>query len=135
MLAGMIPFIVGALGIVLFVAFRFFESGREHRFFAHQRKMLDTVTTRVYRTLVLGELPHSYRQLFIDAVRGALHSVVLVVVSVLRKIERPLSRMSHRMRAPRTKNGESRDPSAFLKTISPKKKMKKEDGNELEDSV
>lgn len=118
----MILFVVGFLGVVLFAMLRFFEEKRGQRFFADARNKLDAITTNAYRTVVVGELPHGYRVRLSQIAHNAVHAVVVFAASTLRHIERSLSRVSHRMRSTRAKNGNARDPSPFLKTITPEKK-------------
>lgn len=116
-MSGIVPFAVGFFGLVCFVCFRIYESTRNERFFARARGRLDVRVLRFYRTLVLGDIPHTYRARARSAAKKAIHTVVVAAVSLLRSLERPLVRASFRMRRERMENQASRDPSPFLKDI------------------
>ena len=120
-MSGIAPFLFGLVGIALFVCFRLFESTREERFLSKARDAFDRLTVRLYRTAVLGDIPRVYRVWAHHTVRGALHLAVVSLVSLLRKTERLLFRISRRMYSTGVKsNGAPRAPSPFLKTISPR---------------
>jgi len=127
-MTGLIPFSVGLVGLVLFIALRFFEEGRGARFFADPRASLDASVTRIWRALVLGGIPHSYRRDLFHMLRRVIHSSVVFLATFLRRVERMLSRAGHSLRPTRTERSHGRDPSAFLKTIAPDKKGNGENG-------
>jgi len=117
MFSGGVIFIVGVLGLVLYALLRFFEISRGKRFFDAVRSRLDAFSSRVYRLAVFGELPHGYRAWFSARVGELVHHAVVALVAWLRAIERPLSRMSRRLRVSRHTSTASREPSSFLKDI------------------
>jgi len=121
---GFVTFSVGVIGLIGFVVFRVFEQKRQERLFASQREKLDSVTTKIYRALIFGEIPHAYRLWLVHAFRHSVHVAVVFLVTTLRKIERPLSRMSRSLRPTKPRDAGARDPSPFLKTIAPDKKKK-----------
>lgn len=126
---GLIPFSVGLVLAVLFVALRLWEVRRGSRFFESFRRALDRRAVALYRTLVFGEMPRRWRESLARFGNRVLHRSVRALVAGLRAIERPLSRMSHRMRT----NAQSgtREPSEFLKTITPKRIDGKDDKNSV----
>lgn len=125
---GGIVFLVGVVGLLLFPGVLMFEAHRGTRFFDTGRARLDRITRRAYRMLVFGEIPHTYRFYLVRTFRLVTHRVIVGAVSLLRALERPLSRMSHRMR--RSNEVTLRAPSPFLQTISPKtNKNHKETGD------
>lgn len=133
MMSGMIPFLVGFGGVLLYLVFRIVEVRTHVHLLSGLRKSLDRIAIRLYRSLVFGEIPHGYRVWLKEKSSHVAHGVVVFVVSILRNIERPLTRIGRRLRA-RAQSGESRAPSPFLKTITPKRKTK-EVGKEGPDSV
>ena len=126
---GLIPFIIGLLGTISFVFFRLWEVRRTRRFFENYRALLDRMTERLYGILVFGEIPRHYRTRLALVVRSLSHRAVHSAVLALRALERPLARVSHRMRMSAAES--EREPSDFLKTITPQKK----DGKNEVDSV
>ncbi|PIR84958.1 hypothetical protein COU15_03330 [Candidatus Kaiserbacteria bacterium CG10_big_fil_rev_8_21_14_0_10_45_20] len=126
---GFIPFITGLIGITAFVLFRLWEAQRTERFFEQARKSLDSVAERLYRVMVFGEIPRHYRTKTATVLRFFSHHAIHTAVLALRSIERPLTRMSHRMRMSSSES--KQEPSDFLKTITPDKK----DGKSGVDSV
>jgi len=111
-------FLVGIIGLVLYVLLRVFEVRRGARFSEQVRVQSDRLSTRLYRLAVFGELPSSYRSWFLKEFRTFTHRVVVFLVATLRAIERPLSRLNHRLRAPYVKKTPPADTSPFLKTMS-----------------
>ncbi len=81
----------------------------------------------MYRAAVMGNIPEEYRLAVMRFLHTLAHDTVVFLVEGLRALERPLTRLSYRMRqtAP-TPNG--KEPSAFLKTITPEKKAGDNDG-------
>lgn len=134
MLSGLIPFVIGFAGIVLFVIFRFVESSQSKRFFSGPRTNLDRMTTKVYRTLVLSDLPQGYRTRMKQGIQSMVHSILVFLASILRNIEQPLSRAGNRIRKNRTQHTDSDSgPSSYLKTITPS--SEKSDGKDTSDPV
>lgn len=131
---GGIIFSVGALGLISVAGLLMWEVRSGNRLFAGVRATCDTVVARVYRTLVFGEIPHTYRTSLVTYVRRGTHYLVIILISILRSVEQPLSRMSRRMRYSdrQRESGATRTPSSFLTDITPVQKKHSEKG---EDSV
>lgn len=110
-------FITGVAGLFVYGAFRFFEVRRTRRLLEPLRARFDVFSARLYRLFVFGEIPTTYRAWLLKALRAFTHRMVVVLVALLRAIERPLSRLNHRLRTPRVDNTVARDPSPFLKQI------------------
>lgn len=120
MLIGGIPFVAGLVGLIGFGIVRMWEERRGTRIFARSRAALDRVTASAYRLLVTGDISHEYRVHLIKSIRTFVHQGVVLLVTFLRAIERPLSRLSHRMRV-HEPVPTHREPSEYLKTITPAK--------------
>lgn len=121
MTLGMTLFALGVFGTVSLVVLRTVEVGRGKRFADPARSYLDRVASRLYRLLVFGEIPTTYRSWALEQFRALTHRSVVFLVGFLRAVERPLSRLNHRLRASRQATQSSRDPSPFLKDIAPEK--------------
>ncbi len=117
--------LIGAAAVlgVLFFALRSVEERRGYRYFADQRKQLDAFVEEVWAAAVLGGVPISWRQQVRIAVHEIGHGIVQHAVYALRMIERPLSRLSYKMRVTAPKSGGSREVSGFLKTLSPREEQ------------
>ncbi|MDO8523974.1 MAG: hypothetical protein Q7R74_01960 [bacterium] len=115
-----VTFLIALALLVAFVVFRFWEEKRGVRLFAEKRAAADTVVAEMYRAAVMGNIPAEYRIAVIRFLHTLAHDTVVFLVEGLRAVERPLTRLSYRMRqsAPAS-NG--KEPSAFLKTITPEK--------------
>jgi hypothetical protein len=116
-----IPLVASILLLGAFVAFRLWEEKRGRKFFAGVRADGDEIVTDLYRAAVMGNIPHRYREMFLTFLHNATHTAVVLAVASLRAIERPLSRFSYRLRQ-RGPGVVRKEPSAFLKTITPDKK-------------
>lgn len=125
-------FLAGLLGLSLYSAVRFFEVRHGKRVGEDVRRFLDRVSARLYRLFVFGEIPTAYRTWVLTALRAGTHRTVVFLVSLLRALERPLSRLNHRLRTPRVEVPARRDPSPFLKTIH---EATKGNGKKTPDSV
>ena len=120
MYLGIIPFVLGLAGLVGFWFVREREEQRGTRLAESHRATLDRVVAEAYHTLVAGDALHTHRLRFFALVHNVSHRVVIALVAALRAVERPLARVSHRMRMEPPKS--PREPSEFLKTITPDKK-------------
>lgn len=100
--------LLGCVGLVLW-----YEARRGARFFEHTRRMLDRRVSVLYRTLVFGEIPSGYRTQVRRFMADATHRTLIVLVKVLRAVERPLVRLTREMRYHATTS----EPSHFIKTI------------------
>lgn len=120
-------FLIGA-----FVLFRVHEEKRGARYFDAYRTHADELAAHIYRLLVMGQIPREWRTTLMSVTTRGLHRLVVLTVELLRAIERPLTRLSHRMRtAVPAKSKEN--VSEFLKTLTPRKS--KGNGEASENSV
>ncbi len=124
MWAGILFFIAFVL-LVVFLIFRSWEMRRGVRILAGPRSDMDVVAERVYGVLVTGSIPEQYRFALIAFGRRTVHLGVVLLVHVLRGVERPLLRLSHRMRTS-TPSANGKEVSPFLKTITPDKSSSSE---------
>lgn len=116
-----IPLVTSIVLLGAFVAFRLWEEKRGKKFFADARAEGDEIVSDLYRAAVMGNIPHRYRHMLLAFLHNLTHAGVVLAVAVLRAIERPLSRFSYRLRQ-RAPGVTKKEPSAFLKTITPEKK-------------
>ena len=116
-----IPLISSIVLLAGFVAFRVWEEKRGVKFFAAERTEADAIVTDLYHAAVMGNIPQKYREMFLAFIHNVTHTVVVLAVATLRAIERPLSRFSYRLRQ-RAPSVAGKEPSAFLKTLTPEKK-------------
>lgn len=125
MILGVIPFVAGIIGLVGFWCFRVWEARRfEHgtpRLWDDTRKDLDVAVATAYQAVATGDALRAGRTRLFALVHAASHRALLALVALLRAIERPLARHSYRMRMMPPKPP-TREPSEFLKTITPEKK-------------
>ena len=101
-----------------FVVFRVSESRFEKRAFNELRTRLDQHAEELYTALVMGGIPLSWRRFVVALVHEVGHELVHFMVSGLRAVERPLARLSYRLRVSAPKTGAA-PVSEFLKTITP----------------
>ncbi|TAJ14803.1 hypothetical protein EPO56_01790 [Patescibacteria group bacterium] len=132
-------FLLSSTLLTGFIVFRLWEEKRGHRLWALKREHADHVVTDMYHRAITGNVPYRYRTAFIVFLQKGIHEVVLLLVAGLRSIERPLTRLSYRMRmaVPQPKG---KEVSSFLRTIVPRKKKQVEpvltrDSNSSEKSV
>lgn len=119
MTAPLILLSVALLLGALFLAVRMVEVRRDIRFFDEQRTALDAHANELYAAVVMGGIPVRWRQYTAFLVHQITHEIVHLAVLSLRAIERPLARLSYRMRVSQPKTGG--EVSSFLKTITPDK--------------
>jgi len=115
-----ILFLVAFTLLAMFIAFRVFEEKRQVRLWGKARRALDEKVTEAYEAAVTGSIPRHYRIRFLAFLQQAFHELVLFLVAMLRAIERPLTRLSYRMRMAAS-NTKKKEVSPFLKTIAPEK--------------
>lgn len=132
-------FLLSSTLLAGFFVFRLWEEKRGHRLWATKREHVDHVVSDMYHRAVTGNVPYRYRTAFIVFLQKSIHEGVLLLVAGLRSIERPLTRLSYRMRmsVPQPKG---KEVSSFLRTIVPRKKKQANsalagDGNSSEKSV
>jgi hypothetical protein len=121
-----VTFLLALILLVAFTVFRFYEQRTGVRHWAHARAVADDVVEKMYHAAVVGNIPAEYRTVIVHFLHTMAHDTVVFLVESLRSIERPLTRLSYRMRqsAPPPSG---KEPSAFLKTITPEKKLEGED--------
>lgn len=102
-------------------AVRRVELVRGTRFFEPVRASFDTWATDVWSALVMGGIPVSWRSYVRAVAHDLTHLLVRVAVEVVRAIERPLAKLSYKMRVSAPKSGVA-PVSEFLKTLTPDKK-------------
>lgn len=113
-------FIVAFVLLGVFIVFRVWEEKRGVRVWASLRKDADEQVVEVYRSAITGSIPQHYRIRLFAFLRNAIHELVLLLVATLRAVERPLTRISYRMRMSAS-NTNKKEVSPFLKTIVPEK--------------
>jgi hypothetical protein len=115
-----VTFFVSLLLLLAFIAFRFFEESRGRKLWPEARAKADVVVSEAYKSAVMGSVPTEYREAFAHFLNRMAHDAVIFLVEGLRAIERPLARLSFRLR--QRPQGMKKDPSPFLKTLAPDKK-------------
>ena len=113
-------FIVAFVLLGVFIFFRMWEQKRGIRMWAGAREKADEQVVEVYRSAITGSIPQHYRIRFLAFLRNTVHELVLLLVATLRAVERPLTRISYRMRMSAS-NTNKKEVSPFLKTIAPEK--------------
>jgi hypothetical protein len=121
MFFSIIPFVVGAGGLTGFWCFRLWEAKRGVRVWDTRRRALDAAVGNAYHALVAGDALAAHRLRIFALVHAITHRSLAWFVDILRAVERPLARVSYRMRMAPPK-APAREPSEFLKTITPEKK-------------
>ncbi len=120
-------FLVAFILLAMFIAFRAWEEKRHVRVWGKARAAMDEKVTEFYQTAVTGSIPRHYRLRFLAFLHNATHEFVLLLVAALRAVERPLTRISYRMRMAAS-NPNKKEVSSFLKTIAPEKDSNKSMG-------
>jgi hypothetical protein len=118
-----IPAVLLVVGLVLtlcFILFRAWEVRRGSRLYNERRLLLDHWAERVYETLVLGGVPLSWRRYAVAVSHEVSHEAVRLLVAIIRAVEKPLVRLSYRLRVSAPKTG-AQPVSEFLRTIAPDK--------------
>lgn len=113
-------FVVALILLGAFVIFRMWEEKRGIRMWSRAREGVDMQVVEVYRSAVTGSIPQKYRIQFFAFLQHTVHEFVLLLVATLRAVERPLTRISYRMRMSAS-NTKKKEVSPFLKTIAPEK--------------
>ena len=117
-----------------FIAFRLWEEKRGFKILARARESADVAVTKAYHSAVMGNIPSNWRVVLLAFMHQVSHALVVLAVETLRAIERPLSRLSYRMRrGVPLANG--KEPSEFLKTITPAPTPDKGRGSDLSDDA
>ena len=113
-------FVVAFVLLGVFIFFRMWEQKRRIRMWAGAREKADEQVVEAYRSAITGSIPQHYRIRFLAFLRNAIHELVLLLVATLRAVERPLTRISYRMRMSAS-NTNKKEVSPFLQTIVPEK--------------
>lgn len=121
MVLGIVPFVLGLAGFVGFVVVRMWEARRGARIVETHRASLDATVASLWRTLVVGDPGVMLRHQALALAHALSHRTLASFATLLRTIERPIARISHRMRMMPPK-APTREPSEFLKTITPEKR-------------
>lgn len=121
MLIPLVILLVALSAMLGFLSLRRFEVARGERFFETHREVLDARAEVLWTSLVVGGIPLSWRRYATAFAHEASHALVHLAVEVVRAVERPLARLSYRMRVSAPKSG-STPVSDFLRIITPEKK-------------
>lgn len=121
MLAPLVLIVVALTAILGVLWFRRIEETRGQRFFDEVRTTFDVWAADVWRVLVMGGIPMAWRSYVRAVVHDVTHLLVRVAVEVVRAIERPLAKLSYKMRVSAPKSGAA-PVSEFLKILTPEKK-------------
>jgi hypothetical protein len=120
MYLGVVPFAAGLFGLAGFWFLRTWEVRRGLRLWEGRREELDKTVADAYRGYIAGDALHVHRARFFAFIHTLTHQAVVALVALLRAVERPLARLSYRMRiAPPP--APNRQPSEFLKTLASEK--------------
>ncbi len=121
MITPLLTILVALCAIAAVFAVRRVELVRGTRFFEPVRASFDTWATDMWAALVMGGIPVSWRSYVRAVVHDLTHLLVRIAVEVVRAIERPLAKLSYKMRVSAPKSGAA-PVSEFLKTLTPEKK-------------
>lgn len=121
MLTPAILLVIALTAILGFLSLRRYEVAHGVRFLETQRSMLDMRAVTLWRMLVLGGIPLSWRTYVRSIVHDLTRLGVHSAVELVRAVERPLAKLSYKMRVSAPKSG-SAPVSSFLRTITPDKK-------------
>jgi len=122
-----IPFFSALALLGAFFGFRAWEMKRGTRLFDTFRAKIDVYASRAYATMVTGQIPPAWRITIVVVLHNVVHRAVVFSVETLRNIERPLTRLSHRLRT-RAPSANGHEVSPFLKNIVPNKKADTHNG-------
>ncbi len=121
MLTPAVLLLIALSAILGFFSLRRYETAHGIRFLNAQRSVLDERALELWRTMVLGGVPLSWRNYVKALIHSATHFGVQSAVEAVRALERPLARLSYKMRVSAPKGGGA-PVSNFLRTITPEKK-------------
>lgn len=121
MVAPLVLMLIALSAIAGFLSMRRLELARGARFFEAERSVLDVRAEVLWTRLVEGGIPLSWRSYVRAVLHDLTHLVVHSAVEVVRAVERPLAKLSYKMRVSAPKSG-SAPVSSFLRTITPEKK-------------
>jgi ABC-type dipeptide/oligopeptide/nickel transport system permease subunit len=121
MLTPAILLAVALSAILGFISLRRAEEARGARYFEAERTILDERAAILWTALVLGGVPVSWRNYARAVLHDVTHLSVHSAVEAVRAVERPLAKLSYKMRVSAPKSGNA-PVSNFLRTITPEKK-------------
>ena len=120
-----ITFFISLVLLAAFVLFRLWEEKRAKRVLPAIRATADVVVSDMYQSAVTGDIPKKYQTAAVHFLYTLAHDTLVFLVEGLRAIERPLSQLSYRLRRS-VPQGSGKEPSAFLKAVTPEKKPESE---------
>ena len=120
-----VTFFISLVLLVAFIAFRFLEEKRGRRVWTVTRASDDTVVSDMSHAAVTGDIPRKYQDATVHFLYTLAHDMIVFLIEGLRAIERPLARLSYRLRRS-VPSGNGKEPSAFLKTITPERNPESE---------
>ncbi len=112
-----------ALSLILALSYiwiRRFETVRGVRYREEMRVRFDQRAEMLWTGLVEGGIPLEWRHYAKIAAHTTSHQAVRIAVETVRAIERPLARLSYKLRVTAPKG--AGEVSEFLKTLSPEKR-------------
>ncbi|MBU6310590.1 hypothetical protein KGO06_01500 [Patescibacteria group bacterium] len=112
--------LVAASLMLAFAYVRRLELARGARFFESERARLDARVTAFVPRLVLGGVPLSWRAYLGAIAHDVTHLSIHGAVEAIRAIERPLAKLSYKLRISAPRTGAA-PVSEFLKTITPER--------------
>ena len=121
MLAPLIIILVALSAMLGFLSLRRLEVARGMRYFDTERAVLDQHAEIMWMKLIHGGIPLSWRTYAGVILHDITHLGVHSAVELVRAVERPLARLSYKMRVSAPKGGGA-PVSNFLRTITPEKK-------------
>lgn len=121
MIAPVVVMCIAASAMLAFVSVRRTEVARGERFFEAERALLDARVSELWTRAVRGGVPMSWRSFLRAVLHDATHLTVHAAVEGIRAVERPLARLSYKMRISAPKSGVA-PVSEFLKVLTPDKK-------------
>ncbi len=121
MFAPLTVMLIALCAILAVVTVRRVETARGARYFDATRTVLDRRALEFWEALVMGGIPVSWRSYARAIMHDTAHLLVRLAVETVRALERPLVKLSYKMRVTAPKSGAA-PVSEFLKTLSPEKK-------------
>lgn len=121
MFAPLALLLIALSAMLAFVSMRRMEVARGVRFFEDKRAVLDAQAEVLWSRLVRGGVPLSWRRYVGVVLHDVTHLSIHGAVELVRAVERPLAKLSYKMRVSAPKSGGA-PVSDFLRTITPEKK-------------
>lgn len=121
MIAPLVIILIALSAMLGFLSLRRLEVARGVRYFDTERAVLDQHAEVIWAKLIHGGIPLSWRVYAGVILHDVTHLGVHSAVELVRAVERPLARLSYKMRVSAPKGGGA-PVSNFLRTITPDKK-------------